>query len=182
MVTAICWKPCMTLLQLPFNFMNLASKVSLDGSWLWPELDLPEIPRYSRVPLQCGPFYHDIHTALQWQQQNINQTWNTHTHRHPIPCPNGWAMGCLLWQCYNGSALYFLTTLPLYDSRDALHFLQHRPTHIFTFHPEAAEQCRHHEEKYWQSGRKVRWHQVKEEFRVFTEISLTEPENFPLYS
>ena len=49
-------------------------------------------------------------TSLQLPMQNINQIW-THQ-RHPIPRPNGRAMGCLLWGFsrnwwrYNGTASY----------------------------------------------------------------------------
>ena len=38
-----------------------------------------------------------LHTAMHWEQQNINKNWNSHNW-HPIPRPNGWTMGRLLWE------------------------------------------------------------------------------------
>ena len=55
-------------------------------------------------------FIANIHTALHWQQQGINQTWNSQ--EAPIPRPNGQAMGYLLWEIeeywprYDGAVLY----------------------------------------------------------------------------
>ena len=46
-----------------------------------------------------------LRTSLQWWRQSINLSLNPQ--KHCIPHPNGWAMGCILWefgrcwQCYN---------------------------------------------------------------------------------
>ena len=36
-----------------------------------------------------------LHTTLRWQHPNVNETSNSQ--QHPIPRPDGQAMGCLLW-------------------------------------------------------------------------------------
>ena len=46
-------------------------------------------------PLQPYLVWSDVHKTMGICMQYINQLW---THKgHPMYCPYGWAMGCLLW-------------------------------------------------------------------------------------
>ena len=49
------------------------------------------------IECHCNAIHYNVvlYILLQWLVQNLITRW-THK-RHPIPCPHGRAMGCLLW-------------------------------------------------------------------------------------
>ena len=66
--------------------------------------------KYSRCRYNMAHFIKILHTALRWQQQNVNQTLNSqHTPRNF----NLWGVYCENsgenWSCYNGTVLWYKT-------------------------------------------------------------------------